>query len=625
MRLFNFSLILLSLCISGGALAELDADNLRAELEAMGTRIHTDPVAARQELAAADTLREDADDHTQLWFYLRRAQVHNALFMYNEFEQDIASAREISTDGASPALLAWLDSYAGLIEVRRGNLKLGIEILDDAAQRALRHKAERVYVFAVQELAFTRGLLEQYDESLQDLHRAYAVALELDEADLIAVVNDAYGAVYGYMADYPRAIDYYLLALTEFERMGYKEQTASVIQGLASTFRYSGQWQQAEKFFNRYLEFTSYAPDGGQLFYGNYGLAMTYAEQNDCPRALPQIQVTLQYEGPEDYKAELYKQQAGCEAERGDFDAAEAALQRAAAILNAIPELAGTTWVLELEKIESDIEYRRGNTDRAFVLLNNYYDAYIQQVEKSSSNSMNMLRADLESDRKDLEIALLERRAQVNQLQVTAQSKENQTQRHLIALSVAISIAILSGLLVQRRNNRRILALSHRDGLSGLYNRRYTFEYLQKVIPNISVDDGGLSLILLDIDNFKQINDSYGHPVGDKVIKQIAAIGEQSLRNRDIMGRIGGEEFLCVLPRTTAEQSLQVAQRLLKAISEENFTTADGASFTTSISVGIANYDSSIKSADQLYGRADEAMYQSKAAGKGRITAYQAG
>jgi diguanylate cyclase (GGDEF)-like protein len=624
-RLFSFSLILLSLCFSGKALAALDADNLHAELEAMEVRVHTDPLGVWEELTEAESLLARADDQTQLWFYLRRAQAHNALFMYTEFERDIASAQSMKTVAAPPSLLIMIDVYAGLIEVRRGNLRRGIEIFDRAAQLAVENKANRAYVLAVQELAYTRGLLEQYDESLQDLHRAYTVALELNQADLIAMVNDAYGAVYAYMADYPRSIEYHLLALAEFNRLGYKEQTASVIQGLASTYRYAGQWQLAEKFFQQYLQFTGYAPGDRQLFYGNYGLAMTYAELPDCQRAMPQIQVALQYAGPEDYKAELYKQQARCEALDGNFANAEAALQRAADILHGIPELAGTTWVLELAKIESDIEYRRGNADRAFVLLSGYYDAHTRQTEKSSSDRMNMLRADLENDRKDLEIALLEQQAQVNQLQVEAQREENQTQRYVIGLSLAISAGILSGLLVQRRNNRRILALSHRDSLSGLYNRRYTFEYMARVIPKISVDDGGLSIILLDIDDFKNINDSYGHPVGDAVIKRVADIGVELLRNRDIMGRIGGEEFLCVLPRTTAEQSMQVAHRLLTAISNEKLTATDGTHFFTSISIGIANYDPSIDSAEQLYSRADEALYQSKAAGKGRITAYQAG
>jgi tetratricopeptide (TPR) repeat protein len=205
-RLFSFCLILLTLCFPGGALAELDANNLRAELEAMEMRVHSDPLGVREELAAAEALLARADEHTQLWFFLRRAQVHNALFMYAEFERDIASARSMEVAGAPQSAVVLIDVYAGLIEVRRGKLRQGIEIFDNAAQQALDINANRAYVFAVQELAFTRGLLEQYDESLLDLQRAHAVALELNQADLIAMVNDAYGAVYAYLADYPRSI-----------------------------------------------------------------------------------------------------------------------------------------------------------------------------------------------------------------------------------------------------------------------------------------------------------------------------------------------------------------------------------------------------------------------------------
>jgi diguanylate cyclase (GGDEF)-like protein len=591
----------------------------------METRVHSNPLGVWEELRDAEGLLNRADPQTRLWFLLRRAQAHNALYMYDEFEHDVATARDMKKVVDAPeSLCLWFDVYAGLIAVRGGELQRGIDLLQQAAQRALDSDANRVYVFAVQELAFTRGILEQYDASLQDLHKAYAVALRLNQPDLIAVVNDAYGAVYAYMADYARSIDYYLLALSEFEELGYKEQAASVIQGLASTFRYSGQWEQAERYFRQYLEFTDYAPGKRRLFYGNYGLAMTFADQGDCTRALPQIQRTLPMAGPADYKAELYKRQALCEARKGRLTEAQVALQKAADILNAIPELEGTTWVLELDQIEASIEYFRGNTEKAFELLDGYHENYIQQMEKSSSNRMDMLRAQLEHDRKDLEIALLERQAEVNQLEMDVHLQANQTQRYVIALALFVSVAVLAGLMVLRRTNRRILALSHRDALSGLYNRRYTFDYLEKVIPGISVDDGGLSIILLDIDDFKDINDSYGHPVGDEVIKRIASVGESSLRNRDIMGRIGGEEFLCVLPRTTYAQSMHVAQRLLEAISAEEFEAGDGRTFTTSISIGIANFDTSVTNADQLYSRADEAMYQSKAAGKGRITAYQA-
>ncbi len=623
MQRSRLCLAILGLCVILPAFAQVQDEALRVDLVEMEPRLYRDPAGVLEELSRAEDRYREADRETQLWYLLRRAQAHNALFMYDEFEADIALARGPLLAAASPELVLWLHSYAGIIEVRRGELKRGIEILADVAERALAMGADRVYIFAVQELAYTRGLLEQYDTSLQELQRAYSMALQLDQRDLLGMVTDAYGAVYAYMGDYQRSLEFYLQSLDIFKGLGYREQTASVIQGLASTFRYSGEWAQAERYFTQYLEFTAYAPGESRLFYGNYGLAMTYAEQGDCARALPQIAIALGHAGPEDYDAELYKKQAMCQAQSGEIEAAETSLSQAQAILQSMPELEGTTWMLELERVRSHIAFHRGDSGQAFNMLDEFYQDYIRQMEKHSSHRMNTLRAGLESERKDLEIALLERQAQINQLQVASHQQANQTQRYLIILTVALCLMVLAGLLFQWRNNRRILALSHRDGLSGLYNRAYIFDYLEQVIPRITVEEGGLSIILLDIDNFKSINDNYGHPVGDEVIRQVANVGQASLRNRDIMGRIGGEEFLCILPRATSEQCAQVANRLLTAIAAEKFTAENGEEFSVSISIGIADYDNGVENADQLYGRADRALYQSKATGKGRITSFQ--
>ncbi len=625
MHLRNTCLALLCLLSTSPALAQSEAQSLRRGLVAMEQQVHREPARVLQELNSVADAFEQADGETQLWYLLRRAQAHNALFMYDEFQRDIERARGARLSGASSELVLWLHTYAGIIQIRNGELRRGIEILADVAEQALNIDARRLYVFAVQELAYTRGLLEQYNTSLQELQLAYEVAMELNQPELIAMVNDAYGAVYGYMGDYPRSIQYATLALEEFRLLGYKEYIATAIQGLASTFRYSGQWQLAEQYFRDYLENTRYAPGEGRLYYGNYGLAMTFAEQGDCGRAVPQIDIALGYQGPEDYDAELFKELAKCEARNGEIQAAEAAYEQAAAILGTMPELEGTSWMLELDYVRSLIAFNSGKPAEAYEILDRYQRRYIDQMEQRSSNRMDMLRAGLESERKDLEISLLERQAEVNRLQVESHQAANETQRYLIILVASLGIMVMAGLLFQWRNNRRILALSHRDGLSGLYNRSFTFSYLEQVIPRITVDSGGLSVILIDIDNFKAINDSYGHPVGDAVIREVANIGSSSLRSRDIMGRIGGEEFMCVLPRTTSEQCAQVAERLLNAISEHRFTTEDGEAFSVSISIGIADYDSTLENAEQLYARADLALYQSKAAGKGRITTFAPG
>lgn len=604
------------------ATAQPDAQNLRRDLVEMEQRVFREPAQVLEELAAAEDTFEQADAETQLWYLLRRAQAHNAMFMYDEFQQDIERARGAQLSGASSELVLWLHTYAGIVEIRSGELRRGIEILSDVAEQALNIDAKRLYVFAVQELAFTRGILEQYNTSLEELQLAYKVALELDQPDLVAMVNDSYGAVYAYMGDYARSIEYYMIALQDFQRLGYREQTASVIEGLASSSRYSGQWEAAERYYREYLEQTEYTRGENRLFYGHYGLAMTFAAQNDCARAVTQIEYSLTLAGPEDYYAELNKELAKCLAAAGDIAGAEAAFNSAKSILTAMPELEGTSWLLELDYIRSLIAFHSGDLEEAYAILDQYQQDYIRLMEDFSSTSMNMLRAGLESERKDLEIALLERQAEINRLQVESHQSANETQRYLIMLVVTLCLMVLAGLVFQWRSNRRILALSYRDGLSGLYNRAFTFHYLEETIPKIAVDSGGLSVILIDIDNFKSINDNYGHPAGDDVIREVANIASSSLRNRDIMGRIGGEEFLCVLPRTTSEQCAQVAERLLEAIAEHRFSTPEGEEFSVSISIGIADFDNSLKNADQLYTRADRALYQSKATGKGRITTF---
>jgi diguanylate cyclase (GGDEF)-like protein len=616
-------LVILLLAVSPTS-AQPGIHTLRNDLKEMETRVHRDPDGVLQALEAATVTLEKADRETRLWYLLRRAQAHNALFMYQDFEEDIDQAKALLLAGAPVELALWIQSYAGIIEIRRGELNRGVEILASVAERALEKGPSRVYVFAVQELAYTRGLLERYQESLLDLHQAYSVAVELNQMDLVAMVNDAYGSVYGYLKDYPRAFSYYQKALSEFERLGYKDHIASVILGIASTHRYSEQWDEAEEYFNRYIEFTRYAPAGNQLYDGNYGLAMTMARRGDCERALPQIRRALGYEGPDDYDAELYKQRAICQLRHGEVAEGEASLELAANILDTMPELEGTSWTLELDYINSLLELTRGNEEQAYQMLEEYHNTAITVLEKSSSDRMNILRAELESNRQDLEIALLEQETELYELQLEFYVRENEYQRYIIIVSVLLVVVILSALLITWRNNSRIKELSYRDGLSGLYNRNFIFNFLEKVISRVNMETGGLSIILLDVDNFKSINDRFGHPVGDAVIKKISAIGEASLRSRDVMGRIGGEEFLCVLPRTTASQSMQVAERFLQAISEEKFLAADAAEFSVSISIGVADYDSSIESADELYCRADQALYRAKTDGKGRIANYQA-
>jgi len=158
------------------------------------------------------------------------------------------------------------------------------------------------------------------------------------------------------------------------------------------------------------------------------------------------------------------------------------------------------------------------------------------------------------------------------------------------------------------------------DGLTGVNNRRHFMERMEMEINRIARTKRPMSLILFDIDHFKQFNDSYGHAAGDSVLKALAARSANMLREVDTLGRLGGEEFAILLPETDYAESLQAAERLRALTAETAFDGGCGAfDLAVTISVGVATWSKSASTASQLYKIADHALYQAKHRGRNRV------
>lgn len=159
------------------------------------------------------------------------------------------------------------------------------------------------------------------------------------------------------------------------------------------------------------------------------------------------------------------------------------------------------------------------------------------------------------------------------------------------------------------------LAAADTDHLTGLCSRRRILLDLEAMIENSGSDTATFSVALLDIDHFKAINDRFGHLTGDEVLRNVASIISATLREHDLVGRFGGEEFLVVFARTEAVQALRIAERLRFAVQSSDVADAQAASVT--ISIGIAEFTRG--GADDLLERADKALYAAKAAGRNSL------
>lgn len=171
----------------------------------------------------------------------------------------------------------------------------------------------------------------------------------------------------------------------------------------------------------------------------------------------------------------------------------------------------------------------------------------------------------------------------------------------------------------RRRMAQELERLATLDVLTELGTRRHFLEVAGREIKRLQRHGGELSLMILDVDHFKKINDVHGHQGGDAVLQHLGQLIRLALREVDIAGRLGGEEFCIALPDTTHEQAMEVAERLRGSIAAGTFRLPDGTTLEVTASIGVASMEPGDAAIEALLGRADQAMYQAKRSGRNAV------
>ena len=167
--------------------------------------------------------------------------------------------------------------------------------------------------------------------------------------------------------------------------------------------------------------------------------------------------------------------------------------------------------------------------------------------------------------------------------------------------------------------NRRLRALARTDELTNVRNRRGLRSALTREFRRAERYGGALTVMAFDVDRFKQVNDDFGHAVGDSVLAAVAQALKRGVREVDVVGRVGGEEFVVVAPETPGREALAVAERLRRAVGERVVVTPHGSEVRVTVSCGVATLsDVHARSPDELLGYADAALYRAKALGRDR-------
>jgi two-component system cell cycle response regulator len=175
-----------------------------------------------------------------------------------------------------------------------------------------------------------------------------------------------------------------------------------------------------------------------------------------------------------------------------------------------------------------------------------------------------------------------------------------------------------------RENYRRSLSLALTDELTGLFNRRYVIAHLEELLVRMAHDSlPETAVMMFDVDHFKSVNDRFGHPAGDDALRQLAERALRGVRSIDLVARLGGEEFIVVMPETSLPAAVTVAERLRHSIATEPFriqTAGERQPITISVGVAAAEPGDTV---DRLLQRADEALYGAKNGGRNQVVVRQ--
>lgn len=209
-------------------------------------------------------------------------------------------------------------------------------------------------------------------------------------------------------------------------------------------------------------------------------------------------------------------------------------------------------------------------------------------------------------------------------LNIAAKNENEVTKINRLTPSIKNYLEAAKPVIESRILTAKLRDTSLRDGMTGLYNRRFLEEFIDQVISQANRQNETYTVMMLDIDFFKMVNDTYGHDVGDKVIVELASVLKTNTREADLAIRYGGEEFLILLHNASTEGALLVAQKIHKAFCALSFDVGSGEKLKKTISIGIAKYPEDADSIWKTIKFADTALYEAKNTGRNKIVEFKA-
>lgn len=477
-------------------------------------------------------------------------------------------------------------------------------------------------------------LTDRYENSLIVLNDAYNIAKQTNNEELKGSVNSELGILYAYLKRNKQAMVYYQQSYQHYKNANKTVLSLNSLVNIATNYLNEKEYERAIAVYKTIID-----ESDGSEFALNQSMYSTYSGLSwaNLKKENPNLEMSYQYlllakryiENIEQYDIErrYYTDEAFVLFELERFDEAMDSIAKVEKILASYTPLGHLKQQnhISIINLKSKVYFKLGYFKQAYELQEQRLSLTKMLRDEKHTQSVAEVRLALEVKEADFQKKVLKNKQTLQEISLL-EAEKKQEQQKLYLLYIAVVALIFAWLLVKLvQVQHKLYKASSTDVLTGVVNRRELMIKGRKLLHKAKVKKTDISVIMIDIDNLKKVNDEFGHRVGDLVLKKVVELGMGFMRKTDVFGRFGGEEFIAFLPHTSTVQAKMIAERFRMSVETYDWgnSPVPKAIIKISISIGVANSleFSSKESFDlaMLINKADQLLYQAKAQGRNQV------
>lgn len=563
---------------------------------------------------------DDMSDFDKTALYERLARYCTYLGELTLGQEYIKQGLALKPDPASSIGISLKLSQGAILD-ELGNSEQALAHYLQAEQLAKDSENTKLLADSYSYMANSYSLNHNDIEALKYFHQSYLLLEKIGDKLELAYLKAQMATSYSLIHDDEKAISLANEVIEYFLANEYYFDALYSQSGLANSYLRMKDYQQAEVEFKKVIELSKKIGKSDSVYTAYIGLAKVYfnLEQNDKARYYYQLYESKRNRAPPPYTV-IHDALFIAQVELADenLEKVEQAIAITEQALTKFEQENALSWYSTLYDLKSKLAKLQSDYQSAYDFQSEFIRLKALYHNEERERVRSKFKVMFDTDQAVLKNQLLERNKELDR--IALENAQNKQWLQNIIIIVAVSFVLILSVFIYRqvRTSKTLHKLANTDTLTELANRRFTFLYAEKMMSQAIRDQKDFAIIIFDVDHFKQVNDKYGHAGGDTALKELALTASEYVRNKDILGRIGGEEFLLVLPNASAKQAAEVAERIRAAIAKKPVFINEQ-KVNIAASFGVAELSATRASFNQLFYDADIALYQAKEKGRNQV------